>query len=242
MSVENRENFYNEERPEPKPETRPEQPQERIELSNKEILGIFSSERFLEVIKKAGRETKRSGHETDFDVSIFENKSFLIPKIRRGMTDNMQESKIIEGRPLDAKDNLKNHSNIGFHFHPTESTAIMPSEADLYQLSSDSLFGVCQIEKDNTIDILLVKLKNNVHVSEIGDNANGYIDEVSDSEDFDEGDMPKSGQSFVSQALDNNGFESFLISFQYNKGEYTITNESEKIISKIGNLKLKLRV
>jgi len=245
MSPEVGENFFDEDGENKlgdEPEFRVEQPREKIELSNKEFLDVLCSERFLGVINKAGRTTKRSGHETGFGVFVLEDKSFLIPGIKEGSNTSMGrngEEKIIEGKSIAEEVAYKKCSEIGFHFHPGEGEAVMPSSSDLNALcGSESLFGVCQIEKDSAINILLVRAKNYIHPSEISENANSYAEELDESGI---GDLsPKRGQGVVFKALDNNGFEAFLISFLYKKGKYELTDESKETISKMGDLKLDL--
>jgi len=245
MSVEKKEDFYNEDEQDSESEFQFEKMRGKIELPNKKFSDILCSRRFLEVIGKAGKETKKSGYETDFDISIFEGNNFLIPMIEKGSTAGMlvggigsPSPRIIEGEELDEETRDKKHANIYFHFHPLQGVALVPSGSDLSLLENHSLIGVCQAEKNNAIDILLVRAKRNIPPSEVSENGNYYDDELDEYGDTDE--MPKTEQNIVSEALDNNGFESFFISFQYKKGKYTLTDKSKKSISKIGDLKLDL--
>ena len=201
----------------------------KIEITAENFQFIIDSKRFLQVIRRAANETKNSGMESGFDICIFEDKSFVIPGVELGSAAGMGASgadvEFVEGKPLDRGQRIRKHSMMGFHFHPTEGVAIVPSGGDLTLLSTtekygvNSLIGVCQAEKKG-IKILLIRSKKGVHIGKISDLAESYEDEMDKYGNTDW--LKPKDQGLVSEALEANGFDSISIFFKSSIGKYVL--------------------
>lgn len=221
-----------------------------IEVSEKELAQLLSSENFLEALKIAGHKTAETGHEAGFTVYIYESGKFKITEIKEGGTDSM--GAIIEGGEhfgtneevigqIEEEDyNESFEEFLDLHFHPAADEAIIPSGADLKNLRSDSIEAICRINEDKSIDIMLVKLTKESDRDIISDIAESYKQEKNRKV------SPRSSvteEILVREILKNNGFDSYMVSYWYNekKDKYNLSKKYKSEIKKMGNFKIKIQ-
>ena len=240
----------------PEPEQPEEEKKEIIDISEKELLKLMTSHEFLKALKIAGQETYISGRETGFDIFAFKDKKLEFGDIKKGGLDALGGLDYTDTETIKAeREDLMNDFSNGLceilvllHFHPSSEEAIIPSGADLNNLIKAPLIVTCRIQKNKIIDALLVKLNQNIPVTELDSAADFYDQEISSlySEKSSRrgGDFVESKiqDETVSKVLSGNGFDNCTIHYNYNKkqGKYTLMKKSKKEISKFGGLKIKI--
>ena len=169
------------------------------------------------------------GKESEFSLEILKDGSSFVSEVKIGSSTDMRygiETVEINGC-LKPREDRKTSLNL--HFHPsTYGEPIIPSPNDL---GDSTIFsGIAQVlENDRDINILLFRKHKFISSSEVPDNANSFWEQVE-----------KTGylQEDVQKALDENGFESFLISLKQRGQKFGLTKQSKEILKKINSIKV----
>jgi len=216
-----------------------------VEFSPEELNSIFTSEKFLETLSTAAEETHKSGYETAFEISVLEEREFVIQNIRKGGTDSMQgeeEIKEVDGMEFFTK---KHGDLLHFHFHPGAEGSVGPSGPDLFIFLDErapSFLGIGQVGEKGRVNILLIKRPRKIITEE-------------DIEDLEESALWSGGQTAQTQgeflyepsqrdtqdALSKAGFENFLIRFDRKAdGKYKLNKRSQKLLFGLGSARVNL--
>lgn len=201
-----------------------------IELSPEEFLSVFNSGNFLEALRIAAKETMTSGYETGFSVEILGDRTAFIPDVYKGGTDDMLRSETIKSfkREHKKEGELLNRELLNLHFHPSSRGAIVPSRGDLTQFlgaGAPCFMAVGQVEEGGEVKMLLVRpTKKIIYKEDIVDCSQRLF--------------PSSNQEEIEGVLSNEGFESFLISFEKTKKGYQLDEESKRKLSKLSQIKV----
>lgn len=210
------------------------------EFTPEEFVALFGSKKFLTALSRAAEFTEEGGYESGFTVHVGEDKGdILIPEVVGGTTDSV----VLEGagkevlarfadrdKLVEKRDNLENEGALfDFHFHPDSDETITPLGTDLEGYQGESgpgLAGVGRVDSQGNISILLLKKRFDVLPEEL--------------EAYEDGVAPGASQKQVSEELHGVGFTSEEVRFIKRKGKYELTEDSQRTLKNIGNVKTHL--
>ena len=248
-------------------EYKPEQVE--VTIPEEEVVELFSGNKFLECLELSGQETRKTGHETGFRIFIDENKKIDFGHVIKGSSHSIntreEDFKVLKGGIDRPESEERTTTALNFHFHPETDQVIIPSADDLSVLQGlwisemdkggdtkrvgvhnmDILQGICAIHDKGNIDMLLIRVKKGVPNSEVDENAQQF-DTVIDEELQFSADYARNtkNQARVQKVLEQCGFDSCFVSYNYNKktGKYSISKEQKQKIKNFGNIKFNLEI
>jgi len=193
-------------------------------ITQEEIYGLFTSQEFIQKLKKGGYHTYRTGHESKFDVVRDINKRFHVSSVAKGescdTTDPLlEEIKFNHG----LNEFSQTYPFLYLHFHPEPKEPNYPSSEDLMGFDKDYerfVLGVGQIFKNRDIHVILVQNKRNIGQYELED----FLSEV---EKFECSTNKEVVDFFRKSGLYNSG----LLSYRYIKKGLYIPQFNQKDVA-----------
>ena len=142
-------------------------------ITQEEIYGLFTSQEFIQKLKKGGYHTYRTGHESKFNVVRDINKRFHVSSVAKGefcdrIDPMFEEIKFNHG----LNEFSQTYPFLYLHFHPEPEGPNYLSSEDLMGFDKDYekfILGVGQIFKNRNIHVILVQNKRNIGQYELKD-------------------------------------------------------------------------
>ena len=148
-------------------------------ITQEEIYGLFTSQEFIQKLKKGGYHTYRTGYESKFHVVRDINKKFHVSSVANGELRSDTIDPLLEEIKFNHGLNEYNQTYpfLYFHFHPNIEEPLHPSSQDLLGFDKDYekfILGVGQIFKNRNIHVILVQNKRNIGQYEL----KGFLSEA----------------------------------------------------------------
>ena len=194
-------------------------------ITQEEIYGLFTSQEFIEKLKKGGYHTYRTGHESKFDVVRDINKRFHVSSVAKGESCDridplFEEIKFNHG----LNEFSQTYPFLCLHFHPAPEEPNYLSSEDLLGFDKDYerfILGVGQIFKNRNIHVILVQNKRNIGQYELKD----FLSEVENFECL-------TNKEVVDFFRESNLYNSELLSYRYvRKGGVYIPQFNQKDVA-----------
>jgi len=193
-------------------------------ITQEKIYGLFTSQEFIQKLKRGGYHTYRTGYESKFSVVRDINKRFHVSSVAKGefcdrIDPMFEEIKFNHG----LNEFSQTYPFLYLHFHPEPEEPNYPSSEDLLGFDKDYerfVLGVGQIFKNRNIHVILVQNKRNIGQYEL----KGFLSEAEKFECL-------TNKEVVDFFRESDLYNSELLSYKYIKKGLYIPQFNQKDVA-----------